>query len=67
MQIGTGFENVSYFFASSSIDGLNVNSSFNVRRGDLINIFNNLSFYELRSLIRVNCEVSIKNVKRRCK
>lgn len=65
MQIGTGFENVSYFFAASSIDGLNVNSSFSVRSGDLINIFNNLGYYELKSLIRVNCEVSVKNIKRR--
>lgn len=64
MQIGTGFENIVYFYAAASVNGLNVNSSFDVRNGYLINVLNSLSYYELRSLMRVNYEVSVKNVKR---
>lgn len=65
MQIGTGFENMGYFFAAASINGLNVNSTFDVRSENLINIFSTFSLYEMRSLVRVNYEVSVKNIKRR--
>ncbi len=65
MQIGTGFENIVYFYAAASVNGLNVNSSFDVRNEHLINVINSLGYYEKRSLIRVNCEVSVKNVKRK--